>query len=544
MSAEAARAQAFLAAIVDGSNDAIIGKSLDGTILSWNAGAEHIYGFTAEEMIGQPITRLVPPDHPDEVPAILERLARGERIETYETVRMRKDGTRIDVSLTISPVRDPSGRITAASTVARNITERKRTERTLAFLLEASSVLAGSLDYATTLRRTARLAVPTLADWCVIDIVRGDTRIERLEVVHRDPEREALVRDLFTCQPPAARQPDIVFRVLQTGESEIFPEITPEQLERAAGDDEYRQVLRSLGIRSAMVVPLVARGRPLGVITLAAAESGRHFGDRDLRVAEELARRAATAIDSAELYEEALLANKAKSDFLAVMSHELRTPLNAIIGYADILDAGIGGALAEQQREHVHRIQASGRHLLQLIEEILTYARMEAGREDVERTEIRVAAVLREAGEVVEPIAASRGLRFTVEPLPPSVRMRTDERKLRQILLNLLSNAVKFTEEGEVRLSAVEADGRIRFRVSDTGGGIAPEHLEKIFEPFWQVEQTSTRRVGGTGLGLSVARRLARLLGGEVYVESTSEKGSTFTLDLPIDPDDNAADAA
>jgi two-component system, sensor histidine kinase and response regulator len=228
-------------------------------------------------------------------------------------------------------------------------------------------------------------------------------------------------------------------------------------------------------------------------------------------------------------------ANRTKGDFLAVMSHELRTPLSAIIGYQELLADGITGPVTEPQRHQLGRIKVSARHLLELIDEILMYSRAEAGKEEVLYEVASVNAVVDEAAGLIEPLAATKQVLLAVVRLEAPLSVRTDPRKMRQVLVNLLSNAVKFTDpHGTVTLRARRTGDVLELTITDTGIGIEPEHLERIFDPFWQVEQKATRRAGGTGLGLSVSRRLARLLGGDVVVTSEVGRGSTFTVNLPI----------
>ena len=231
---------------------------------------------------------------------------------------------------------------------------------------------------------------------------------------------------------------------------------------------------------------------------------------------------------------EAERANTIKTDFLAVMSHELRTPLTAIMGYEELLSDGITGPVTELQRQQLGRINASARHLLGLIDEILTFARVDIGRERVRWESMSVNQTLTDAAALIESTAASKKLKYTIELLSEDQSIQTDATKLRQMLVNLLSNAVKFTDQGEVRLSTSVRDGMLEIRVSDTGVGIDSANIEHVFEPFWQLEQNATRKSGGTGLGLSVTRKLARLLGGDVSVASRLGAGTTFLLTLPM----------
>ena len=228
--------------------------------------------------------------------------------------------------------------------------------------------------------------------------------------------------------------------------------------------------------------------------------------------------------------------SRAKSAFLATMSHELRTPLNAMIGYAELLEMGVPAEIPEPSRVHVERIRLSAEHLLQLIEEILTFSRIEAGRERVETASVSLHALAQEVTAIIEPLAEKNGLVFTTDVPDEPVTLQTDPRKVRQILLNLLGNAVKFTEEGEIAFSARPDQDDVVFRIHDTGVGIEPEHQERIFEPFWQAETKMHARVSGTGLGLPVTRQLVELLGGKVSVESASGEGTTFTVRLPARP--------
>ena len=231
---------------------------------------------------------------------------------------------------------------------------------------------------------------------------------------------------------------------------------------------------------------------------------------------------------------EAERANNSKTDFLAVMSHELRTPLTAIMGYEELLSDGITGPVTELQRQQLGRINASARHLLGLIDEILTFARVDVGRERIRWESMSVNHTIADSAGLVEPMAAAKSIDFIVDLLEEDQAIQTDGTKLRQMLVNLISNGIKFTENGEVRVGCAVSDGILEVSIADTGVGIPAENIEEVFELFWQAEQTATRKTGGTGLGLSVTRKLARLLGGDVTVTSRVGMGTTFLLTLPM----------
>jgi signal transduction histidine kinase len=231
---------------------------------------------------------------------------------------------------------------------------------------------------------------------------------------------------------------------------------------------------------------------------------------------------------------EAERANNSKTDFLAVMSHELRTPLTAIMGYEELLSDGITGPVTEVQRQQLGRINASARHLLGLIDEILTFARVDVGRERIRWESMSVNHTLADSAALVEPMAAAKSIDFIVELLEEDQAIQTDGTKLRQMLVNLFSNGIKFTEKGEVRVGLSVNNTILEVRIADTGVGISADNIEEVFEPFWQAEQTATRKTGGTGLGLSVTRKLARLLGGDVTVSSRMGMGTIFLLTLPM----------
>ncbi len=417
---------------------------------------------------------------------------------------------------------------------SRQQLEREQTAARL--LADASKILASTLDYETTLNAVARLAVGEIADWCGVDLVDESGTIRQVVVAHKDEAKVRWARELNDRFPPNYEAPTGVGNVIRSGQPQLYPEISDEMIVAAARGSEHLAIMRELRIRSALIVPMTARGKTLGALTIISSRDDRHYGEADLALTTELATRAAMAIDNAQLYRGALAASDAKSAFLATMSHELRTPLNAIIGYESLLSEQIAGKLNDSQVAQLSRIRASANHLLGLIDEVLTFSRLEARKEVVQQEELELRSVVGAAVTMVTPLAEAKGLRLRDETSDGQVL--SDGVKVRQILINLLSNAIKFSDDGEIVLRSKRDAESVTISVVDSGIGIAPENLESIFDPFWQVEQRSTRRAGGTGLGLSVSRSLARLLGGDVTVQSKPKGGSTFNLVLPLSPID------
>ncbi|HEX7088616.1 MAG TPA: PAS domain-containing sensor histidine kinase [Longimicrobiales bacterium] len=319
-------------------------------------------------------------------------------------------------------------------------------------------------------------------------------------------------------------------------ERSIVPEDRPRV--RATLQDAVRTGRETFELEYGVALPggetrcIVARARVFSGMLDGAARIVALCADATARK-EAAARERLLLDENARLREQALRAARVKTGFLAMMSHELRTPLNAIIGYTELWLLGVPAPVPAGMAEHIERVRRCAQHLLRLIEGILTFARIEAGDEELRPERTDVIALAHEAANSIRPLAGERGLTLVLDLPTSPIPIETDGPKVRQILFNLLCNAVKFADRGEVRLGLEKRDGEIRFEVQDRGIGIPPEHLEQIFEPFWQAESARTRRRDGTGLGLSVARRLARMLGGDVTVTSVPGEGSTFRLHLP-----------
>ncbi|MBD1924384.1 PAS domain S-box protein [Microcoleus sp. FACHB-831] len=422
-----------------------------------------------------------------------------------------------------------------------DVTERVLLEARSRFLAESSALLASSLDYQTTLERVAHLAVPHLADWCVVDILDEDGSLQRLATAHIDPAKVEWASELQQRYPTNLNAPQGVGNVLRTGQPEYYPEILDSQIVASARDAEHLKILRNVGFKSVMIVPLRVRGRILGAISFVSAESGRRYNSDDLNNALELACRAAVAVDNARLYQiaqrdraQAEAANRMKDEFLATLSHELRTPLNAMLGWTQMLRARkLNEATAAKALETVDR---NARSLSRLIEDLLDVSRIITGKLRLNMRPVELSGAVEAAIDAVRPAAEAKEiqLEFLLDPLSGTVSGDPD--RLQQIVWNLLSNAVKFTPKYgrvEVRLDRIES--HVQIQVSDTGQGISPSFLPYVFDRFRQADSSISRSVGGLGLGMAIVRHLVELHGGTVKAESPGEgQGATFTVCLPI----------
>ncbi|HEX6536467.1 MAG TPA: ATP-binding protein [Gemmatimonadaceae bacterium] len=458
----------------------------------------------------------------------------------------------------------------------RDLAEASRDR--FAFLAEVSRCLADSLDYETTLTTVAGMSLPYLGAWCIVDVLADDGGIRRIAVLHPDASKQALARELYERYPPGANDLIGAPRVLRTGRPEVVFDVPDAVLAAGARDAEHLRLLRALGARSYVIMPMVARGRMLGAITFVTADDTRRFGDMDVVIAEDLARRAAMAVDNARLFRDAETARRiaevatddarrardeaeralaARNQFLSMMSHEFRTPVNAIIGYTQLLELGVAGPVTDQQRAYLARLASTSEHLRRLVDDVLDLAKIDAGRMTVAREAALTGGLVAMALDLVRPDARAKGVRLVdARPGEPGEPFVGDAHRVRQILANLLSNAVKFTPTGgKVTVTCGQTDetpsdaeltgtGPWTFiSVMDSGIGIPPEERSRVFEAFYQVHNTHTRRAGGTGLGLAISRRLARLMGGDLTFESAPGVGTTFTLWLPATRIDAVAGA-
>ena len=554
-----AETQGRLAAIVQASDDAIIGKDLDARILSWNPAAERLYGYSAEEAIGKMVSMLVPPDRLHELSGIMEQIKRGERIDRIETVRVAKNGQHLVVALSVFPIHDAAGNVIGAAATARDISERKQAQaaraallvqerearsraeaaqKRLQFLAEASEILSSSLDYETTLANVARLAVPALADWCLIDVVEQDGSVRRVALAAPNPETEAFIREFEERRPSNRAGPHPTDPIV-TGKSLLVPEITDEMLAAGAGDEEQLAATRSLGFKSAMGVPLIARGNIVGQVGLLSTNPDVQFDEDDLALAEDLARRAAVAVDNARLYMQTQEALRLREEFLSIASHELKTPLTALHLQTQMLNRLMGtdspsDASPDRVRSTLDGIVRQTRRLARLVNELLDVSRMGAGKLDLELEDMDVSTVARDVADRFRDEAAAAGSSVTVVADP--MRIRADRFRLDQVITNLLANALKYGEGSPIDIS-VSRDGRWAVvAVRDRGIGIASDQIERVFDRFERVARS--QNYAGLGLGLYIAKQIVEAHGGTISVTSEPGVGSTFTVRLAIDPDD------
>ncbi|WP_437781308.1 ATP-binding protein [Sorangium sp. So ce1097] len=413
-------------------------------------------------------------------------------------------------------------------------------QRRAAFLSEASRLLSSSLNYEATLVRVARLPVPFVADWCMVDMMEREAMLRRAVVVHADPHKSELARLLQGQTPMDSVLPSGVARVLETGEA-VLCEVSgaPAAAERGpdARDSEppasaSEALLRELGLRRYISVPLITRGTMLGVLTIASGRDDLLYGAEDRALAEELGRRAALAIDNARLYESAQRAIRAREELVAVVSHDLKSPLATIVMNTSILRRKLPNSdEAADLRRPVERIQKSADRMNRLIRDLLDLAKLDGGHISIQPAPHDVAVLMSDAIELLREEAAEKSLRIDQGVEVGVERALCDRERVLQVIANLVGNAIKFTPAGgEVALRAEPWGKEVLVSVRDTGPGIPEDQRARIFERYWQAKETAHK---GTGLGLSIAKALVEVHGGRIWVESKVGEGSTFFFTLP-----------
>ena len=527
-----------------------------GTILEANLAATIHINVLKRFLIGKPLLTFIAQSAHQAFFNYLTQLQQLDRGGEWEVCLQPREKTCFDVAFTVVTVRNEKGQPVALRWLMRDISQRRHlelqrqqlfaneqaariaaqaAEKRSNFLAEASRVLVSSLDYRTTLSSVAQLAVPTLADWCIVDVVEKNLAIFTNPVIAAsEPAKEALIRELQQRYPISIDADYGSAKVLRTGKPELVTNILEYSLQRKCSDEEHFSLLRQLQVKSQMVVPLLVRERKLGTILFASTQPERHYTTVDLEMAEELAQRAAFAIENAQLYQQAQEANRIKEEFLAIVSHELRTPLNSMLGWVQLIRTRKWDEATTFKA--LETIERNAKLQRKLIEDILDISRIVQGQIRLNIRKVDLAPVIQAAIEVVHPTSEIKNIQVEFHLDSSAGQVMGDTERLQQVVWNLLSNAIKFTPNGgrvEVYLKQVNSNAQIT--VSDTGKGISADFLPYIFDRFRQADSTTTRADNGLGLGLAIVHHLVEMHSGTVYAVSEGEgQGAKFTVLLPL----------
>ena len=546
----------------DFAPDGYFVTDLSGRIQEANIAAAVILHTEQDFLVNRPLSLFIQDEDRTRFEDQLVQLQSGaiERVRNWQTTITPSTGRPFPAALTVAVMRNKEKTPIGLRWLVRDISDFKRAEierseflvrekvarieaegaRRVAFLAEASTLLAASLDSETTLRNVAQLAAPFLADWCFVYIMDDDGSVRRVAVANADPAKANLAKRLTEQAPPSV--PEWIFNALLSGKAEIIADLPGELLASIAKNDEHLETIRELQAHSAMVVPLIARGRTLGLIVLLVAESGRSFGQADQVVAEDLARRCAFAVDNARLYGEVIIqrdraekASRSKDEFLAILSHELRNPLVPILGWARILKNQPAVMSDDVLAEGIASLERNARNIQRLVDDCLDLVRtstrsVKLSKEHLDFNQIAVASI-----EASSPLSRDKGIKLDVQLEAEGVWVVGDRTRLEQVVTNLLTNAIKFTPSGgTVQVRSDQTGGFARILVKDSGIGIAPSFLDQIFEPFRKGSTAWLESDSGLGLGLSITREITELHSGKVWAESAGlGQGSTFVVALP-----------
>jgi PAS domain S-box-containing protein len=520
-----------LASLATHAPDAILAADLEGRVFWWNRAAAALFGLGGGAASGEHLADLLAARNREKRVRLLLARVRSQGFLRRRRVRCRRRGEgAFETEWTLALVRDEDGAAEAAVVIARDVTAQRRLEVEQRFLQEVSRQLMGSLEYDQTLDSLARLAVPFFCDWCIVDLEGDGDGLRRVAVAHADPACREPAEQLRQRFPPRADALQPGAQALARGEPVLVTANQAVELLANTEPPEHRQLLLALGVHSALAVPLLARGRVIGALTFVTGSSGRPFGPREVALAEEVARRAALAIDNARLFQQAQDAVGAREEIAAIVSHDLRDPLHAATLSASLL---MRPELSpEQHRRHQEIIHRSLQRMDRLIADLLDVTRVEAGRLAVEQRPLDLGPLLQETCETVQPLAEAKGVRLECGDWQGLPTVLGDPHRLAQALANLLSNAIKHGPEGgTVWLTAEEEGGEVRIGVRDQGPGIASEELPRIFDRYWQARRGDSR---GVGLGLAITKGIVEAHGGRIWVESQPGAGSAFYFTVPV----------
>jgi PAS domain S-box-containing protein len=542
--------------ILEGVADGITVQEKSGQLLFANTAAARACGFSSRaELVAASPAEIVArfemldengaPFDPSLLPG--RRVLRGEEPgSVVMRVRERSTGREWWSRIRASAALGRDGKPELAVNVWHDVTAEHREQRDQAYLAKASAALSSSLDYEAMLSTLANLLVPGLADWCTIHVLEGE-RLKSVAIAHVDPTRVELARQIEQRYPPDANAEGGIWNVLRTARSELYEVLSDALLQSGARDAEHLEILRSIGLRSVVIVPILIRETVSGTITLVNAESRRTYDQRDVALGEELGRRVGVAIENARLYQasqeatrraenaaaRAREASRIKDEFLATVSHELRTPLNAIVGWASLLkNHDTAPSIAKGIEVIFRNAQAQSK----LIEDILDVSRIITGKLRLELRTTDLMTIVKDAIEVIRPSASAKRINLDIADGDQSYPIVGDPERLQQVVWNLLSNGVKFTESGgTIGVGIVQEQSSLVLSITDTGRGIEPEFLPYVFDRFKQADSSTTRRFGGLGLGLAIVRHIVELHGGQVHAHSQGPgTGARFSITLPV----------
>jgi PAS domain S-box-containing protein len=526
-------AEAVSSGILSISADAIVSIDEGHRISLFNEGAERIFGYAKAEALGAPLDILIPERYRATHHQHVARFGAGEtrayRIleSSHAVFGLRRSGEEFPADATISNITIDGKKVLTVA--LRDITEQKQVEREQRFLAEVGPKLASSLDYEETLAHIADLAAQHLADLVILDVLEDSETTRRCEVASRDPSRAWLCESIMRLSIEG-RRPHVTRSVLETARPFLLKRPSEEAIAALAQSEEHHRLLRAAEIRSMLAMPLVARGRLLGALTLISSSSSHAYGSSDMRMGDQFAQRAALSIDNARLYLVAQRATRARDEVLAIVAHDLRNPLNSIIMQASLLRRR-GPEPERRSRRPADTIERAATRMTRLIQDLLDVARMEAGRLSVEPSRVSARQLILDSCAVEKPLASSASLELRLELPAELPDIWADRDRLLQVLENLIGNAVKFTEPGGSITVAARFEGdEVLFSVADTGSGVPPDELPHLFHRFWQ---GSKGRKLGAGLGLTIVKGLVEAHHGRIWVESTPGQGTTFFFTVP-----------
>ena len=548
---ERLRAEERLRVTLQSIGDAVISTDLEGRITFLNSVAAEITGWPQQEAQGQPILDVFKivneqTHRPVENPA-LRALNEGFIVGlANHTVLISKDGKERPIDDSAAPIRDAAGTIFGAVLVFRDVTAKRLAERKLRegeqrtrLLADVSAALVGSLHYQSILREVASIVVPRLGDFCFIDLLTDDNKIERVAWKHVDPAKQQMLTKAQNLVPAADSERHPAYKVLRSGQPELVSEVSGDWLRTIAGSSEYREFLSELNICSLLTVPILIGERRLGALLFAYSDSSRHFTSDDLELAVELARRLAMTMENTKLFNQLRDADRKKNEFLAVLAHELRNPLAPLANALELMRMAKGG----EEDEVAPLRQMMDRQVQQmthLIDDLLDVSRITSDKIVLRKERLDLSEVVKGALETSRPFIDRARHELTVTMPPQVLQVEGDRTRIAQVLSNLMTNSAKYTPDGgHIWLSVNRDDQQAVIRVRDTGIGIPAEMLPRIFGMFMQVDRKSQRSQGGLGIGLALVRRLVQMHGGTVEAFSDGlGKGSEFVVRLPLVSDE------